>query len=638
MPLGRGLIKKFDSKSLHKFINMNASLNVILVMISTFCFNINTSAQINKKHQSVKLTVLNSMERIGQNQPLFGSNSIVIKGAKNEVESFQIVVHALQKNIVVVKAEMSDLVGSTGSINKKNISLFREEFTRVGRSTPLAALPPGLYADPLIPFINPQTGKPIEPRNDTQEKVHGPIITKGVELYPIPFEVWSGQNQPLWVDISIPKDAPAGEYKGKFTITVYDSSVTDIPKNDGMMIPSTKSRLNSSFETVYSVPCTLTVWDFTLPDGPTHRNNFQNVQRASLAFGLSQNSDEFKEIEMSYCRMMADNHINPPIPARFLPETNDDGSLKITSERTEVLKKYIQDFHVTDFQVPWAPFKDVVTLNRDKAIRYYKEFYQYLKSNGWDKRAYLYMLDEPNTKAEYERVLALGSLVHEAAPELKRLVVEQPYKEDASWPDLDQAVDIWCPLFSFIDRDAINGKLAHGDEIWSYTALSQRAPMYHPKYNEVKNYDPPYWAIDQPLTSYRMATWINWQYKINGFLYWQTVNSNKTISGVMDPWFLPTYSELGSHFNGEGYLMYPGVPSGINGPIASMRLKNIRDSMEDYEFFALLEKLSNRETVTKIISTIVPNWWAKPNAENFITVREKIANEILKLQKIKKSS
>jgi len=196
------------------------------------------------------------------------------------------------------------------------------------------------------------------------------------------------------------------------------------------------------------------------------------------------------------------------------------------------------------------------------------------------------MLDEPNDKKSYENVLTLGKLVHEGAPQLQRLVVEQPYTQDPAWPDIDPAVDIWCPLFSFIGREEINEKLSHGDEVWSYTALAQRAPNYYSKYTEVKNYDPPYWAIDQPLTSYRIPTWINLQYKINGYLYWSTVYSDKSITGVMDPWFLPIYSASGKHFSGEGYLLYPGKPCGINGPVASIRLKNMRDGMEDYEYFA----------------------------------------------------
>jgi hypothetical protein len=238
------------------------------------------------------------------------------------------------------------------------------------------------------------------------------------------------------------------------------------------------------------------------------------------------------------------------------------------------------------------------------------------------------MLDEPNLKENYEEVLALGALVHQAAPEMRCLVVEQPYQQDPSWPDIDPAVDIWCPLFSFIDRDSIDAKLAHGDEVWSYTALAQRAPRYHPHYEEVKNYDPPYWHIEHPLAAYRIPTWINWQYKITGLLYWSTVTT------VVEPWLNPALSHYGTHCNGEGYMIYPGAPCGIDGPISCMRLKNLRDGMEDYEYFALLEKLAGREAVTKIVSTVAPNWWnCAKDPKAFHTAREKIAGEILKLKR-----
>ena len=46
---------------------------------------------------------------------------------------------------------------------------------------------------------------------------------------------------------------------------------------------------------------------------------------------------------------------------------------------------------------------------------------------------------------------------------------------------------------------------------------------------------------------------------------------------------------------GGDSLFFPGVPSGINGPISSMRVKNLRDGMEDYEYLALLERLAGRE-------------------------------------------
>jgi hypothetical protein len=386
-------------------------------------------------------------------------------------------------------------------------------------------------------------------------------------------------------------------------------------------------KIDSIRNKIISIPVSLTVWDFALPDGPTHRNHFGGVRNVARTFGVESDSEKFQEIEIRYCKMMADNRINPPLPKSLLPEMNDDGSLKVTPQRHQALKKYIKDLYVTDFEIPRAPLKEMTTTNRDKAVRYYRDYYKYVNENGWDDRAYVYMLDEPNLQENYEEVLALGALVHEAAPELRCLVVEQPYKQDPSWPDIDPAVDIWCPLFAFIDPSSIDEKLAHGDEVWSYTALSQRAPQYHPHYDEVKDHDSPYWHIDAPLTSYRVPTWMNWRYKINGLLYWSMVTP------VMDAWNLPAFAESGTHFNGGGYLLYPGMPCGIDGPVASIRLKNLRDAMEDYEYFVMLEKVAGREAVTRIVSGVTPDWWATAEDPDVIlAARTELAGEIMKLK------
>ncbi len=575
------------------------------------------------KSPDVKLTVLNSMERISQAQPLFGMDQASVKAAKNEVESFQVVVGAIEKNVRVTSAVISDLKGKAGIIGRENVLLYREEYTRVRRSSPRAQLPPGLYPDPLVPFINPETGKPVEPFNQYRKKWGEPFVSSGFDMYAIPFDVWKGENQPIWVDIYIPGNTAAGEYNGTFTVTLGN-----VPEQYG---PNTDS---VTVKTV-SIPVSVTVWDFKLPDGPTQRNHFGTVERIIPGlYGTGRNSEKSLEIELRYCRMMADNRINPPIPASFMPEVNPDGSLKIIPERHQKLKKFLEELNVTDFQIPNAPFKEITTTNRAKAIRYYREFYKYLTDNGWNKRAYLYMLDEPNLRENYEEVLALGAVAHEAAPEIRCLVVEQTYKQDPSWPDIDPAVDIWCPLWAFIDSSSIISKIKHGDEVWSYTALSQRAPQYSPDYNKVKDFDSPYWHIDARLTSYRVPSWINWHYNITGLLYWSSVQITKTVSGVMDPWFLPAFSESDSQFNGGGYLMYPGVPCGINGPLPCIRLKTLRDSMEDWEYFAILEQLAGRDAVNKIVSVIAPNWWASSeDPEAIEAAREKIAAEIVKLKK-----
>ena len=567
----------------------------------------------------IELTVLNSTERIGQSQEPYGAAAVEIKAARNEVESFQLVVAAPTENISVVEVEISDLDGPAGSkIAKENVRLFREEYVRVRMSSPRAELPPGLYPDPLVPFINPETGKPIEPLNRSRARWGEPVKTAGYDMYAVPFDVFKGQNQALWVDVHVPKDASAGKYSGVLTV---------------------RARGGISGQ----IGVTVTVWDFTLPDGPTHRNHFGSFGNVARSFNVERGSERFKKIEMRYCRAMAEHRINPPIPSYLLPEVNGDGSLNIVRERHKALKEFITGLHVTDFEIPRSRFarlpsstlrpdyKTISPANKEKAQRYYRDFYKYLKDNGWEKQAYVYMLDEPNLRGNYEQVLVLGRLVHEAVPHLKCLVVEQTYLQDPSWPDIDPAVDIWCPLWSFIDRDTINDKLAHGDEVWSYTALVQRSPRYHPQYEKVRNLDPPYWHIDRPLTVYRVPTWINYQYDITGLLYWSTVTT------VIEPWTNPAFAHP-RHYNGGGFLFYPGLPCGIDGPVACMRVKNLRDGMEDYEYLAILEKLAGREAVKEIVNNIAPNWWNfSKDGSQILAAREKLAERIIKFGKADKS-
>ncbi len=56
--------------------------------------------------------------------------------------------------------------------------------------------------------------------------------------------------------------------------------------------------------------------------------------------------------------------------------------------------------------------------------------------------------------------------------------------------------------------------------------------------------------------------------------------------------------------NGDGTLFYPGRPDRIGGhtdiPIESIRLKLIREGMEDYEYLALLARLDGRKRPTNL--------------------------------------
>ena len=165
---------------------------VVLMAVSLFVL-LPGDAACGAEEKRVGLSVLGGMERIGQDQEPFGLPEAKIQAARNEVESFQVVVAALGGNLEVVKVEVSDLVGEDGAkIERRNLRLYREEYVRVRRSTRKAELPPGLYADPLVPFVNPLTEKPIEPKKQSRARWGEPLTESGHDMFALPLEIFEG--------------------------------------------------------------------------------------------------------------------------------------------------------------------------------------------------------------------------------------------------------------------------------------------------------------------------------------------------------------------------------------------------------------------------------------------------------------
>ena len=543
---------------------------------------------------TIRLKALPAAVRVGLEGTVGGTDTVEISAARGEVESFQVVVTASDGNLRGISVQMSPLKGPAGaSIAAQNVRLYREIFIPVRYSSAQATEPPGLLADPLVPFVNPYTDERVpEPRWRDNKR-------EGARFGAVGFDLWQDRHQPLWVDVQVPKNTAPGVYEGTLSVRAQNAERATIPVR-------------------------LTVWDFALPDGPTHENHFGNFSYLARYYKLDENSEKYRVLEDRYLAMMAAHRINPPLPRRLLPKVAEDGAPLFDEPTDRQITEFVERYHVTNIDVPRAPLRDVLTTGRAKAIRYYQWWYAYLQKEGWAERAYLYLLDEPNTKEAYDEVRLLGALVHEAAPKLRRLVVEQPYTQNPDWGTLDEAVDIWCPLFAFLEEASIQRVRSEGDAVWSYTALCQRAPSYHPDYAKVSSDNPPSWQIDFPVLSYRIAPWLNRRYGVTGLLYWTTVCWN---SPPRNPWDDPGFRV---NYNGEGLLFYPGEDAGIDGPIASVRLKNLRDGMEDYEYFVLLEKAKGKEIVDEIVRTAVPTWgtWDQ-NPYHLLALRERLAREIM---------
>ena len=85
-------------------------------------------------------------------------------------------------------------------------------------------------------------------------------------------------------------------------------------------------------------------------------------------------------------------------------------------------------------------------------------------------------------------------------------------------------------------------------------------------------------------------------------------------------------------YNGEGSLLYPGRDAGYDGVVASLRLKALRDGIEDYELLAILERAGEAAAAEKIVQPLAESWfqWEKSPAA-YETARAELAKLILAL-------
>ena len=182
---------------------------------------------------------VSGMERIGKNDEAQELNPINLYAARGEYEPFQILIQAPLKGLSNVNISVSNLTSSTGEIiSKQNITLYREHYVHVKypspswRDTVNKPLGAGWYADGLIPFIDPATQK-------TPQKAY---------LNAVPFDLNSQENQPIWVDVFVPREAKSGLYTGKYNVTSNQGNI------EGKI--------------------SLIVWNFELPLKPSLNSSF----------------------------------------------------------------------------------------------------------------------------------------------------------------------------------------------------------------------------------------------------------------------------------------------------------------------------------------------------------------------------
>jgi len=164
------------------------------------------------------------------------------------------------------------------------------------------------------------------------------------------------------------------------------------------------------------------------------------------------------------------------------------------------------------------------------------------------------------------------------------------------------AVDIWVMLPKMYEaaKSRVAYVLSKGDAAWSYNALVQ--DDYSPK-----------WQIDFSPLDYRLqAGFISQSLELTGLLYW------RADVWTADPWTDPGVVVDGYPFPGEGLLLYPGADVGLpGGVVPSLRLKYLRDGVDDYDYVELLKNAGQNAGALTVARSVGPDWtdWTRdPNA------------------------
>jgi hypothetical protein len=490
--------------------------------------------------------VVGGLTRVGPKEAVRNVKQIELWAGRGEYESFQVIVRGSGGGQVRATISVSDLAGRDGrDISRSNVQIFREQFVRITQGSPDRGgtnrpLGPGWYPDALIPLNN--------------------TAGAGGE-----FKVGKGKNQPFWVDVLVPRNAKAGEYRGNVAIA----------DNDGAEL----------------VCVILHVWNFELPLRPSLHSAFWIFDNHVSTPGVDY-ADQRANQQLLLEHKIMPLSVTPASEREFI----DRLGLNISLLKWFDTASY---GHCTQPSPPTAA-----------------EMESFKSKHQIDLPLYVYLGDEVTQCANIFPVLmkwAQDVRLAGLTPMLTAVPVPE-LRDDGSGAGRS-AADIWVllPKQFVLNAADVAAARKQGGQLWAYTAVVQ--DTYSPK-----------WGIDFSPLNYRIfGGFLSQSQGISGLLYW-AVNS-WAIHATPDPWNNLVYKENSQGIPpGEGWLVYP---SGANGFVPSMRLKWIRKSVEDYEYVEMLKKAGRGDWALQIVKTVASDWahWSR-DPETVEKARHQLGQEL----------
>jgi MYXO-CTERM domain-containing protein len=492
--------------------------------------------------------------RPGAQPPAGATATAKIAAAKNEFESFQVVITGQAKGVSMSLEALSDGAGHT--ISGRDVVLYREALINV-------AFPSGgdgaagMWPDALVPDVDPIMG---EKRNA------------------FPFDVPANESRAVLVDIHAPQGIPAGKYTGTLHVTGGVSQ---------------------------DVSVEFTVWDFDVPSTATLRT----------AFGLAWNGpcighgdpgcgggDADHKLRARYVQSALDNRVSTHQP--YYTATVDTSG----NENWGAFDQFSGPFldgtadtrlrgaKLTSVSVAGAPVATVVA-----------GWSRHFKQKGWNAATTLfdYVCDEPELTCYWSDIPVRIAQVRAGDPSMPTLVTTTTWEAQNNGIS---GIDLFTPVINFVegkpgDSVAGNQRSRFPAYIWWYqSCMSHGCSGVGGGFDGNGETGWPTYAIDAEGTRHRAMEWMSFTYDIQGELYYEMTQAY--FGG--DPWV----NQAAFGGTGDGTFFYPGTTWRIGGqteiPIESLRLKGIRDGMEDYELLYLANKLGQGDKAKAIARGVFP--------------------------------
>ncbi|MBI2299530.1 MAG: DUF4091 domain-containing protein, partial [Armatimonadetes bacterium] len=378
----------------------------------------------------------------------------------------------------------------------------------------------------------------------------------------------AGFAQPFWITVHVPAGTPPGDYSGKLTIRPEALPPAEVALRvhvRGFDLP-VRTHLKTAF---------------ALMDG-----YLEQVYGKPLPASL----------RLAYGDFLLDHRLNPDDISRTDPPA--------ISDLLHYKARGMNTFNVLNMVEPrgdrtwvcWSPLEFYTPKFKQSLIDRLDPYVAELRRNGLADLAYIYTFDERGE--EFNGVIReYFGMVKERYPEIHTLTTAILPNDPKVLADLN--VDWNCPLTPRYRLDEAAQCRAAGRESWVYVCLGPRYPYAN-------------FLADDPLVEARVIGWQCYRQQVDGFLYWGLniwgqPHNDKPIdlhAGPLLDWSITTGGEY-DWLHGDGRLLYAGP----RGPIGSIRLENLRDGIEDYEYLRLLsDRLGQRDAADAESAAVSTQW------------------------------